>query len=274
MAALGSLIAADVNAVAEGLLQQMRDAALGLTQPAPPAGAAAPPALPGGGPLASPGRGDTVADHPRRASPTPDSSAAEDSGRASGAVSSTQSGMRARGGGVRSAAAVDTTGGSVLQFIGDEEEGGAEAEPQAVAPPVASPLAATPLMAALGSSAGPNFPSALSFVGRGGDGAASVALPPLNAVRGRVLAMRAVLTDSSMWGLFSRVNGPQKAGGGHAHGAAAGGHGHGTSAGSQHGHSHGGKPCHGHGQPGAGTGSTQDVAQHGHSHGGKPCHGH
>lgn len=33
----------------------------------------------------------------------------------------------------------------------------------------------------------------------------------------------------------------------------------------QHGHSHGGEPCHGHGEP---------EPQHGHSHGGEPCHGH
>ncbi|KAH9255055.1 hypothetical protein BASA81_006814 [Batrachochytrium salamandrivorans] len=33
----------------------------------------------------------------------------------------------------------------------------------------------------------------------------------------------------------------------------------------QHGHSHGGQPCHGHGE---------QEQEHGHSHGGQPCHGH
>jgi hypothetical protein len=36
----------------------------------------------------------------------------------------------------------------------------------------------------------------------------------------------------------------------------------------QHGHSHGGAPCHGHGA------APPPAEQHGHSHGGAPCHGH
>ena len=35
-----------------------------------------------------------------------------------------------------------------------------------------------------------------------------------------------------------------------------------------HGHSHGGKPCHGHGH------EVEQPQSHGHSHGGQPCHGH
>lgn len=61
----------------------------------------------------------------------------------------------------------------------------------------------------------------------------------------------------------------------HGHGPQAGhGHSHGAPQ-PQHGHSHNGKPCHGHG-PQAGHGHSHGAPQagHGHSHGGKPCHGH
>lgn len=55
---------------------------------------------------------------------------------------------------------------------------------------------------------------------------------------------------------------------GHSHGGEPC-HGHGQG----HGHSHGGEPCHGHGQ-GHGHHSHGHSQGHGHSHGGKPCHGH
>jgi len=42
-----------------------------------------------------------------------------------------------------------------------------------------------------------------------------------------------------------------------------------------HGHSHGGKPCHGHGQSNEAEQQMAQAQAHGHSHGGKPCsHGH
>jgi len=64
---------------------------------------------------------------------------------------------------------------------------------------------------------------------------------------------------------------PKTEGHGHSHGGKAC-HGHGEpkpAASHNHGHSHGDKPCHGHGEP-------KPVASHnhGHSHGDKPCHGH
>lgn len=48
-------------------------------------------------------------------------------------------------------------------------------------------------------------------------------------------------------------------------------------SGGSHGHSHGGKPCHGHGEPAQQqqqAHSHSHGGSHGHSHGGKPCHGH
>lgn len=44
--------------------------------------------------------------------------------------------------------------------------------------------------------------------------------------------------------------------------------------GSNHGHSHGGQPCHGHDRDESNHGHSHDDNSHGHSHGGQPCHGH
>lgn len=72
------------------------------------------------------------------------------------------------------------------------------------------------------------------------DAAAAPALPALVHVRASVLALRASLVDAKAWARFTKAGGPAVA-------AQA------SQPPQQHGHSHGGEPCHGHGGTGGGV---------------------